>query len=414
MSGYFLKLLKIFFLIPCFLRNTFFRKEYVVLFSGGMSGNSFLIARKALKRGYRIILISDRQSVLERLISSKFIPIDYLDYDIELVLNALSRYSVKGVLTGNGEQYLPVSVELAERLGLPALNLCAALASRDKSYLSSLLSFEHNKKTFSFETELDQIKQFQSECVVKPVDGAGNDGVRLFQNGEAAYAQWLQLQADGRHYLFEEFIAGDQFDVEGVSVEGQHTPFAVTLERFLPYGAEKVSTYWFLFEPEINEELHSELYSYAEDFLNQVGVTNGAWHIELRRRVDGTLCWVDFGNRFGGTFEETLELTTGFPFLDNYINIMTGQELVPSKTEKQNLFRIYPQSLDEYNIITEFVDRSDVLKCREVPPVGNSYGELEIEGVTKQSLFDVLKHLYSQPNSFDKTLIYSEEIYGYK
>ncbi len=234
--------------------------------------------------------------------ASKLILVNYENFDVDLVRNELERFKVEGVLTGCGEHYLSASSILSKRLGVRSIGLNSAEVSNDKSLIPQKLKTINSKCSLSVKEHWKYIKNYSQKCVIKPVDGAGNLGVKVFNSGCDALAYCEDLKGADEEYIFEEFVEGDQFDIEGISIDGKHFPFSVTLEKYLSDDSGVVHTHWFLFDPLISENLRKKLFDFATIFLDEVGVINGAWHLEAKIDFKENIYWIDFGNRTGGSF----------------------------------------------------------------------------------------------------------------
>ncbi|PIE47836.1 MAG: hypothetical protein CSA42_01520 [Gammaproteobacteria bacterium] len=343
-----IKLLKLFiFLFVYFFKNFFKKREQVILFAGAVSGSSFPIARRLYKLGYSIVLVSPTKKLPEYFLSKSHIVADYNDSNVVNDIYAqVCNMELIGVLVGSGEQYLPFASKLAQKLDLVSIDFEAAKASTDKSYVVAKLGNVNNKRVIDVQTETGKLKDCTYEGILKPVDGAGNDGVVAFENGLQAYEYWIK-KGSTKHCIYEEWIKGDQFDLEGVSFNGRHSVYAITLEKYKKYNIHRTSTHWFLFEPPIKEEIRQSLKVYAKKFLDAIGVTNGAWHIEMVRTKRGEIFWIDYANRIGGSFEEVMEYSSGIPFMTNYIACMVGKPEEMTLAEKKNVLRFYIQNKEE-------------------------------------------------------------------
>lgn len=392
----------------------FLKKRVVVVFSGGKTGTTFNIISKLIDRKFSVVVLTDKKKLFEAALASKIVLVDYECFDINFVCKELENYKIEGVLTGCGEHYLTASSNLAERLGVRSIGINSAEVSNNKSLISQRLQTINSKCSLNVKEHLNYIKSYNHKCVIKPVDGAGNSGVKVFNSGVEALSYYEKALCLDKQYIFEEFVEGDQFDVEGISIDGKHFPFSVTLEKYLSDNNGVVHTHWFLFDPLIHDKLRNKLFGYTSTFLNEVNVINGAWHLEVKVDFKEELFWIDFGNRTGGSFEYTLEEVFGYPFLDNYINSMVGDHLLPIRNNKIKKLRIYPRSREEFIKLTCLSKSFKVVLVVLSYPVMDNYGCLEFESKEGRILYDLLHVYYKELHKSESDTVFNKALFEYR
>ncbi|CAK9091923.1 Dapdiamide A synthase (ATP-dependent N-fumaramoyl-DAP-amino acid ligase) [Durusdinium trenchii] len=158
--------------------------------------------------------------------------------------------------------------------------------------------------------------------VVKPVQSAGTEGVKLCQSLEEAEEHFTHLHAMQRKFvsdttiLCQEFLAGQEYAVDHVSRNGVHkTVMTWVYEKKALNG----STFVYLAtRPLETKECPPEMISYTRAVLDALQVRNGATHAEVKMTPDGP-CLVEVNMRMmgaNGAFISLARLLTGTSQVD--------------------------------------------------------------------------------------------------
>ncbi|MGW5555882.1 ATP-grasp domain-containing protein [Micromonospora sp. NPDC003944] len=146
--------------------------------------------------------------------------------------------------------------------------------------------------------------------VLKPLDGASSQGVRVFDTADAALEavrrDGLPADADPSGFEIEEFVDGPIIHVDGLAVDG--TPVTLQASRYVgtclgfaegsPLGSVQTDT-----PPTVVE--------WTAACLRAVGITTSLFHLEGIETPDG-LVFLEVASRFGGAgVADTFELATG-------------------------------------------------------------------------------------------------------
>lgn len=154
--------------------------------------------------------------------------------DADQVVSALCRYPVSAAIPG-AETGVPFADELAERLGLPGNGTACSASRRDKQAMAQAL-IRHGVRAPQMIAAADpeSMVRWADESnlwpiVVKPPGSAGSDGVTCCATPAQARAAFGRLYRrshlrGGRNdvVLAQELLAGQQFFVNTVSVNGAH------------------------------------------------------------------------------------------------------------------------------------------------------------------------------------------------
>lgn len=141
--------------------------------------------------------------------------------------------------------------------------------------------------------------------VVKPVESAGSDGVKLCRTKEEAEAHFKllmtsqrKLGAQGAAVLVQEFLAGEEFVIDQVTRDGVHKTVMVwSYEKAPANGAQFV--YYNMRPVPSDSAVAQQLVEYTSGCLDAIQIRNGATHSEVMLTADGP-CLVEVNCRCGG------------------------------------------------------------------------------------------------------------------
>ena len=154
--------------------------------------------------------------------------------DADQVAAALRRYPVSAAIPGC-ETGVPFADELAERLGLPGNGTARSASRRDKQAMAEAL-VRHGvraPRTIAVADPESMVRWADERnlwpIVVKPPGSSGSDGVTFCATPPQARAAFGRLYRRSHRYggrddvvLAQELLAGQQFIVNTVSINGDH------------------------------------------------------------------------------------------------------------------------------------------------------------------------------------------------
>ena len=147
-------------------------------------------------------------------------------------------------------------------------------------------------------TDIDSLLQWISKnmsypVVIKPIDSAGSDGVRLCREqtdviSATSYILYntSKLGLENNHILVQDFLEGNEFIVDTVSRDGLHliTDICRSVKRFRPNG---VINYDFIELVPFQGEAQTQLVNYFRQVLSALEIHFGAAHGELMLTHNG-------------------------------------------------------------------------------------------------------------------------------
>merc|ERR1711904_512589 len=173
--------------------------------------------------------------------------------------------------------------------------------------------------------QLSDVKDFlQSEpmpVVVKPVESAGSDGVKLCHTSEEAEEHFMLLMSSQRKcgsqnaaVLCQEFLKGKEYVVDHVSRDGVHkTTMVWVYDKRKANGGDFV--YYGMIPVAIDSKEAQEMIPYVRGVLDALGIKNGPTYGEVMMTQRGP-CLVEMNCRAhggdGAWNPLAMELTGGF------------------------------------------------------------------------------------------------------
>jgi len=208
-----------------------------------------------------------------------------------------------------GESGVTLCDNLAEELGLPG-NGTAIPHRRDKKCQQELVGKAGQRSVRQAGgTQWSDVKDFvESETmpiVVKPVESAGSDGVKLCHTKEEAEAHFhllmsaqLKVGSQGAAVLCQEFLRGKEYVVDHVSSNGKHKTTAIWVYDKRPAnGAAFV--YFGMLPVRSDSEEAKLLVPYVRGVLDALQIKYGATHGEVMMTESGP-CLVEMNCRAHG------------------------------------------------------------------------------------------------------------------
>ena len=134
------------------------------------------------------------------------------------------------------------------------------------------------------------------KAVVKPVEGAGSDGVSICDSPDEVRKAFVSLEGTKNvlgltnyEVLLQEYLHGDEYVVDTVSADGVHKVVAMwKYDKRASNGAPVV--YFGMSLLQLDEVSHPELNQmakYVEGVLNALGIQWGAMHTEVKLEARG-------------------------------------------------------------------------------------------------------------------------------
>lgn len=255
--------------------------------------------------------------------------------DTPKIVEAARHYKIDGIMTLCTDMPMQAVAAVCEDLGLVGVSRQTALNATNKAEMRQCFK-AHGVPIPDFyivrerNEFMDAAKNFTSKFMVKPADNSGNRGVELItdiSNMEVlnqAFDYSKQYSRDGR-VLLEEYMDGDEFSVETMSIDGECRVIQITdkLTSGAPYFVEMGHT-----QPtRYNEEIRNRISEVTKAGVKALGITYGPSHTEIKLTSAGPKI-VEIGARLGGDCITThlVPLSTGVNIVEANIRIALGEK----------------------------------------------------------------------------------------
>mmetsp|Transcript_3871 Transcript_3871/g.5772 ORF Transcript_3871/g.5772 Transcript_3871/m.5772 type:complete len:931 (-) Transcript_3871:263-3055(-) len=294
------------------------RSEAIVVVDPYSTGSC--IAREASKRGYNVIALWSHDISPDNKfhVPSSCADLVYfavvdsspnsLEETVNIVKQAAGPNVIKAVICG-GEHGVPLADALSETLGL-LTNGTHIPQRRDKKLQQELVKAAglRSVRQAGGRTMKDVEEFLRTESypvVVKPVESAGSEGVKLCHTYEEAEQHFHLLMNSQRKVgskdgavLCQEFLMGKEYVVDTVSRDGVHKTVMIWVyDKRQANGAAFV---YFGILPVDSESPEAKLLiPYALGVVDALQIRNGATHCEIMMTADGP-CLVELNARAHG------------------------------------------------------------------------------------------------------------------
>jgi len=293
-------------------------KEAVVLIDPYSTG--CCVAEEIMKRGYSVIALWTRQLTPEM---RTHVPLsvqgklnwyaqvdegEHLNDTASVVYKAANKLRVVACIAG-GESGVDLADALSERLKVRT-NGTHIPNKRDKKLQQELsrragLRSVRQAGGSKFEEVEDFLKREPYPVVLKPIESAGSDGVKLCHNFEEAKEHFHTLMksqmvngGECPAVLCQEFLRGKEYVVDHVSRDGKHKTMMVWVYDKGP--ANGSAFVYFGCVPVDSESTEAKLLvPYVRRVLDALEVKNGPSHAEVMMTAEGP-CLVEMNCRAHG------------------------------------------------------------------------------------------------------------------
>ncbi|MFH0516149.1 ATP-grasp domain-containing protein [Streptomyces sp. M41] len=244
-----------------------------------------------------------------------------------------------------GEWHMICAAEASRTLGLPGPSPDGVRAARDKSLTRTLCSRAGVPVPgFARVTAPEEVARWTLPypCVVKPLDDAGSNGVRLCSTAAEAAEHVRTILADTHNErgqrkipaaLVEEYIDGPEVSVEVLVYGGTPTVVALTRKELSP------PPYFLEVGHQVPADLDGVLAEccarVATDALRAVGFDMGVAHVELRMAADGPRLIEINCRPAGDRITHLVALSTGVDLCEELVRMHVGPWTPPPLAVRQ-------------------------------------------------------------------------------
>lgn len=301
-------------------------------------GASYLqlpLIEKAKKMGLETHVFAWAAGDVGESIADFFYPISIVEK--EEILKCCIHIGIDGICSIASDLAMITVNYVAANMGLTANSLECTEISTNKHKMRK--AFEQGSdpspKSILVESAADlKGKVLHYPVIVKPTDRSGSRGITKLENpdGLENAISSAKKQSFARAALVEEFAEGNEYSVECISWNGEHTFLAMT-RKYTTGAPGFVETAHFQPAP-VTDSLLEQVKHVVFHALDSLKVEYGASHTELKISYDGRINLIEIGARMGGDLigSHLVELSSGVDFVKAVIQIALGEKPVIQKT----------------------------------------------------------------------------------
>jgi biotin carboxylase len=217
---------------------------------------------------------------------------------------------------------------IAEQLNINGNSVFPVENTRDKLKMRLLLE-KHRFAPIMYQncTTVEEVtafyKKINTPFILKPINGAGSQGVYYIDSPEQISNAWeWSTQQGAQELIAEEYLPGKEYSVESLSIDGHHQIVAITekytsgFPHFIELGHHSPA----LLNPAMQDKIEQEILR----FLDIIEQQHGPAHTEIKV-YRNQIKIVESQTRMGGDqIWELTELTTGVDVISETIIHLLG------------------------------------------------------------------------------------------
>ncbi|VVC76272.1 Alanine-anticapsin ligase BacD [Aquicella siphonis] len=281
-------------------------------------GSGISMLKRAWASGFNIIILtanSGLRKVADTIIESAHLAIRIDTMDDECVLKLLQflrQHTLMDTVIPGFEYFVPLAAYANAMLGLPGTNTDLVACLRNKAQMRAKLRqagiriprFHSVSSLAELEKAIEEIG-FPGVC--KPVDAAGSVNVRKVDNKTAALQAAVRILQGtdvlwgyqlSRQLLYEEYIDGQEYSVEGTVTNGHVVFFSVT-EKIVHDQSEFIEI-GHIVNPPLSSDMINQIETYVAEVITVLKPDNCPFHAEVRITHCGMPVLMEIAARLAG------------------------------------------------------------------------------------------------------------------
>lgn len=335
-------------------------------------GASISLLQRGIERNFNIIILTakkDFRIVPESIIAQAKLAIQVDTADDDEVLSVIRGLSellnIHAVIPGF-EYFVPAAADAARMLNLPILTNYNVLALRNKDLMRQRLlasgiavpEFLSVNNVTDLEKAMDTIS-FPAIC--KPVDAAGSVNVKKVTNKREAISAALRILEGvdilwghklARSLLYESYVQGKEYSLEGVVQRGKVIHFSLT-EKQVSNQIDFIEIGHIVNVP-VESSSKKKMERYVEQVIKALGMQNCPFHAELRLTELGQPILMEIASRLAGDkIGDLINLARGINYFDYIYATYLGEEIALPVFENHcaGIRFFYRPEIDQYSSI---------------------------------------------------------------
>jgi predicted ATP-grasp superfamily ATP-dependent carboligase len=233
-----------------------------------------------------------------------------------------------------------VSSQVANIHGLNYNSIDTVSATTDKSVMRKILNSSNLNEPIVYrlnkETDIKQL-EIKYPVIVKPTIGSASRGVTKVNNlnelNNAIERAYL-ISNNMNNIIFEEFIEGDQYSIETISVDRKHHVLGIVKEYLSesPYFMERFN----IIDCKFNELVYNKIKLFVEELLNLLNIKYGPCHIEVKIDDELNIRLIEIASRSGMLRDRLLKTADGENYNKLIIDSYLGNTIEKIQLPKTN------------------------------------------------------------------------------
>lgn len=322
-----------------------------------------VIVKRAREMGVETHCFAWEKGAVAKEYCDYFYPVSVLDKDE--ILTICQEKMVDGIIAGTEIAVQSVAF-VAEKMGLPGNSVKMTDDIRDKYLQRQLTGKVQGLQQIQYCPLVEVMEKkdwdYAYPCILKPVDGAGKEGIVVVNNKKELFAAASEIKDEAERYIVEEYIEGGrEFSVESLSYKGDAYVFQITdkVSSGVPLNVELAHH-----QPaDISDDLYRKIEDTVIRILSSVGLENGASHTEIKVKND-KIYLIEINGRLGGDHiaYPLTELSTGLPYISCVIDAALGRFNPDIMKNKKNRYASVFFVVEQTKYLKDIFD-----KCQNEP-----------------------------------------------
>lgn len=326
------------------IKNRILAKNDWVLVLGGKS-NGREIVRQLWLLKHKVYLLDPAPTAMNWRFASASTVLDvHLPENIPEIVKFAHQLRCKVVLMGTDDSLIPIMAEVNRRL------------ENDVNFTDTAIAASVNKNIMRHQftnanLELpdwrkisndDELTDIPMPCIVKPIIGQGSKGVCYVTDIASAKLalDFIHHEMNQNEALFEEYLPGRQFNVDGVISNKKAYLHMITEEAFSDF-LPAFKTCWYLFGITLEDKMRDEIFRETRAALAAADFQSGAFHVELKFKGDKAFAY-DISNRMASDCPRCQLIVHEISLVEDYFKVMHGQSVMQREFPvKRSLLHFY-------------------------------------------------------------------------
>lgn len=311
-------------------------------------GSVLPLLHRGVRSGFNIIILTantDMRKVSLEILEAVTLSIQVdtvNDVDLMRLTQIIKKMTTIHAVIPGFEYFVPVAIKMANHLGLQTIRPDNIQQFRNKLLMREKLAtagvlIPRYKMIHSFDDLYSACELIGFPAVCKPVDAAGSVHVKKVTNQLEAFeaAECILYGNDilwghqlAKQALYEEYIDGKEYSMEGTIANGKVNLFSIT-EKHLSDESEFIEIGHVANMP-ISPDLNDKLTDYLMDVIRVLQPINCPFHAEIRINQQGHPVLMEIAARLAGDrIGDLINYTTQTNYYDDIYSAYFGTVLSP-------------------------------------------------------------------------------------